>query len=190
MIVNGSLCLAQVENHFPDGIPNHFVLLDSDSTVSIFCNADLLTDIHEVEEPLYLETNGGGYQISTHMGTVKDFGLVWYNPDSIANVLSLAQVRLVRRVTMDTELLPAFCVHHLDGSGATIFAEHESGLYLYDASTVVSNHSKAPIVSYSCLQTVAQNKTKFTTRQVEAADAARKLYRLIGRPGYQRFLQP
>jgi Reverse transcriptase (RNA-dependent DNA polymerase) len=189
--VQVALSLAQVENYFPDGIPAHFVLLDSDSTVSIFCNSDLLVDIHEVDEPLYLETNGGGYQVSTHMGTVPDFGLVWYNPDSIANILSLAQVRRVRRVTMDSAQLPAFQVHKPDGSGATLFVEHESGLYLYDASVPVvpvTNSINASIVSYSCLQTVAENKLKFTARQIESADAARKLYRLMGRPGYQRFL--
>ena len=47
--VQDAFCLAQVENHFPDGIPEHYVLLDSDSTVSIFRNPDLLTDIHEVD---------------------------------------------------------------------------------------------------------------------------------------------
>jgi hypothetical protein len=189
--VQVALCLAQMDNHFPNGIPNHYVLLDSDSTVSIFSNADLLSDIHEVDEPLFLETNGGGYQVSTQRGTLKDFGLVWYNPESIANVLSLAQVRLHCRVTMDTADLPAFHVHKRDGSRSTLFAEHESGLYLYDASTptdTVDNHSNDSVVAYSCLQTVTANKAKFTTRQVKAADAARKLYRLLGRPGYNRFL--
>jgi hypothetical protein len=186
--VQVAFCLAQVENHFPNGIPDHYVLLDSDSTVSIFCNANLLTDIHEVDDPLYLETNGGGYQISTQMGTIKDFGTVWYNPESIANILSLAQVRQARRVTMDTDESPAFHVHKLDGSGSTIFTEHESGLYLHDTSTNVDNNSSKSIIDYSCLQTVAHNKSKFTTRQVDAADAARKLYRLLGRPGYTRFL--
>jgi hypothetical protein len=185
--VQVALCLAQVQNHFPDGIPNHFFLLDSDSTVSIFCNADLLTDIHDVDEPLYLETNGGGYQVSTQMGTIKDFGPVWYNPESIANVLSLAQVRLVRR----TDQLPAFHVHRLDGCGSTIFAKHESGLYLYNASTTpVANSidTKSSIFAYSYLQTVAHNKTKFTARQIDAADSARKLYWFLGRPGHSRFL--
>jgi hypothetical protein len=187
--VQVAFCLAQIENYFPQGIPNHYVLLDSDSTVSIFCNADLLTNIHDVDEPLYLETNGGGYQVSTQMGTVKDFGPVWYNPESIANVLSLAQVRLVRRVTMDTADSPAFHVHKPDGTGVTIFGEHESGLYLYDASAPpVDKHSNDGIIGYSSLQTIAHNKTKFTGRQIEAADAARKLYRLLGRPGHAHFL--
>ena len=187
------LLLAQVENHFPSGIPDHFVLLDSDSTVSIFCNRNLLTDIHDVDEPLHLETNGGGYQVSTQMGTVPNIGKVWFNPDSIANVLSLAQVRRVRRVTLDTAAQAAFHVHKLDGSGTTVFAEHESGLYLHDASITQEagdNGTTNPaIVSYSCLQTVAEIKDLYTKRQVEAADGARKLYRLMGRPGMARFLE-
>jgi hypothetical protein len=91
--------LTQVDNHFPDGIPDHYVLLDSDSTVSIFRNLHLLTNIREVDPPLFLETNGGGNQISTQMGTIPNFGDVWYNPDSIANILSLAHVRKHRRVS-------------------------------------------------------------------------------------------
>ena len=91
--------LAQAQDHFPNGIPDHYVLLDSGSTVSIFCNAAMLTDIHEVDEPLYLKTNGGGEQVSYQMGTVKNLGKVWYNPDSITNILSLSQVCKERRIT-------------------------------------------------------------------------------------------
>jgi hypothetical protein len=74
---------------------------------------------------------------------------------------------------------------------STLFTKHESGLYLFDTNTIdnkLNNHSNESIIAYSCLQTVAHNKSKFTIRQVEAADAARKLYRLLGHPGYTRFL--
>ena len=160
--VQDAFCLAQVENHIPDGIPDHYVLLDSDLTVSSFRNQDLLTDIHKVDKPLYLKTNGGGYQVSNKMGTVKNVGEVWYNPESIANVLSLAQVRRARRVTMDTADQPAFHVHKPDGTGTTVFAEHESGLYLHDTSVPPDNATSPVIVAYSHLQTVAANKKAFT----------------------------
>ena len=120
--------------------------------MSIFRNQDLLTDIHEVDEPLYLETNGGGYQVSNKMGTVKNVGEVWYNPESIANIVSLAQVRRVRHVTMDTADQPAFHVHKPDGTGSTVFAEHESGLYLHDTSVTADNAPWPVVAAYSHLQ--------------------------------------
>jgi hypothetical protein len=56
--------MVQTPIHFPNGIPNHYVLLDSDSSVSIFNNAAMLVDIHDVETPLVLESNGGGHQVT------------------------------------------------------------------------------------------------------------------------------
>jgi hypothetical protein len=61
-------------------------------TVLIFCNSNLLTDIHDAPEPLILETNGGGHQVSNQMGTITNLGTVWYNPESIANILSRHQL--------------------------------------------------------------------------------------------------
>jgi hypothetical protein len=109
-----SYSLAQINDQFLNGIPDHYILLDSDSTISIFCNPHMLTDIHDVDVPLCLETNGGGYQLTYQMGTVTDFGKVWFNPESLANILSLVQVRWVRCVTMDTQAEAAFHVHNSD----------------------------------------------------------------------------
>jgi hypothetical protein len=83
-------------------VTSHFVLLDSDLTISIFCNPDLLTNIWDVDVPLCLEANGGGQQLSYQMGDLAGLGPVRYNPDLIANILSLAEVRRVRHMTMDS----------------------------------------------------------------------------------------
>ena len=127
--------------------------------------------------------------MSTKMGTVGNLGEVWYNPESIANILSLAQVRRVRRVTLDTADQPAFHVHKADGTGSTVFAGHESGLYLHDASGAADNTTSPAVIAYSYLQTVADNKKAVTRRQIESADEARKLYRMMRRPGLDRFLE-
>ncbi len=65
------------------------VLLDSQSTVSIFCNAKFLHNICMSPTKLVVITNGGK-QISTMISDLKNFGPVWYNPESIANILSHA----------------------------------------------------------------------------------------------------
>ena len=140
--------------------------------MSIFHNADLLTDIHEVSKPLYLEADGGRYQVLCHMGAVQNLGKVWFNPESIANILLLAQVRRVHCITMDSAKQPVIHVHKPDGSGSTVFSEHKSGLCLHDVSVQPGNVTSPLIVAYSCLQTVVENKKAFMKCQIEAADEA------------------
>ena len=65
--------------------PN-WMLLDSQSIVILFCNADLLIDIHEVDEELIIHCNAGKL-MTNQMGTLPGYGLVWYAKDKIANIL-------------------------------------------------------------------------------------------------------
>ena len=84
---------------------------------------------------------------------------------------------------MDTAEQAAFHVHKLDSSGSTVFEEHESGLYLHDASVSpaqAGNVTNEVVIAYSCLQTIAENKKAFTKRQVNATDEAHKLYCMMG----------
>jgi hypothetical protein len=72
-------------------------------------------------------------QESKLVGDFPNLGEVWFNDNSIANILSLADVRKVCRVTMDTADEPAMTIHRLDGSTMK-FREHNCGLYVYDPS--------------------------------------------------------
>ena len=109
-------------------IPASWILLDSQSTVSVFKNRRLLSNIRPSTRPLRVHTNGGT-QISTLIGSVTNFGDVWYNAHSLANILSMAEVRKVCRITMDTSVEAAMHVHRQDGTIMT-FKEYTSGLYL------------------------------------------------------------
>ena len=103
-------------------------------------------------------------------------------PHSIANILSLADVRKICRVTLDTSTEPALCVHRLDGS-VMKFVKHDSGLYVYD-TTAAARHrhsSSASVPAHTMVSTVADQKQLFSRRQIAAADVARELYRKIGR---------
>ncbi len=164
-----------------DIIPNTWVLLDSQSTVSVFKNRKLLTNIRNSTSKLRVHTNGGT-QLSTQMGYVRNFGNVWYNPHSLANILSMAEVRKVCRITMDTSVEAAMHVHRKDGT-IMKFEEYRSGLYFFDTQQKQPNNSTSPdYFDYLFLNTVANNKLAYTRREIEGADRARALYRKLGHP--------
>jgi hypothetical protein len=168
------------------GIDPDWILLDSQSTISVFRNPIMLTNIRKSGRILRAITNGG-YQDSDMVGDFPNLGEVWYNSNSIANILSLADVRKVCRVTMDSLVDPSMHVHRLDGS-VMRFVERESGLYVYAPVNAVS----ANVHAYTMVSTVAEHKKMFSPRAIKAADAARALYRRIGRPSeadFQRILR-
>ena len=169
------------------GIDQAWILLDSQSTISVFRNPDMLTNIRPSSHVLRAVTNGG-HQDSDLIGDFPNLGTVWFNPHSIANILSLADVRKICRVTMDTAAEPALIVHRIDGSEMK-FLEHQCGLYVYNPS--VSNASSAQVTAYTMVSTVAEHKKFFSQRDIQSADTARALYCMIGRPSeadFQRIL--
>jgi hypothetical protein len=169
-------------------IPDTWILLDSQSTVSVFKNRRYLSNIKDSHKTLRVHTNGGT-QLSTQVGTVRNFGNVWFNPDSLANILSMAAVRKVCRITMDTSVEAAMHVHRKDGT-IMKFAEYTSGLYYYDVgadSGGFTNDTSKTVDAYLFLNTVAGNKSRYTQREIEGADRARALYRKLGHPSEQEF---
>jgi hypothetical protein len=135
----------------------------------------MLANIRRSTHVIRALTNGG-HQDSDMVGDFPNLGQVWYNRESMANILSLADVRKVCRVTMDSVSEPAIIVHRLDGTTMK-FVEHESGLYVYK-----SNNTNYDVTGYTLISTVAAQKKLFSRREVKAADVARDLYRKIGRP--------
>jgi hypothetical protein len=111
-------------------IPKHWVLLDSQSTTDAYSNPDLLTDIHEVRGSLTIHTQTGK-AVTKLKGTVAGYGEVWFCPDGIANILSLANVAKRMDVTFDSNNGNQFVVTKSDGK-KRIFHQSEHGLYYYD----------------------------------------------------------
>ena len=171
------------QHAIPHAIDPSWLLLDSQSTMSVFTNKSLLTDIRPAPNPIRAITNGGS-QTSSLIGEFHGLGFpctIWYNPESIANILSLAEIRRLCRITMDSSESPSISVHRPDGSTLS-FHEHPSGLYVHSP-----HPSSLPTATYTFLSTVAANKKQFTPRQIQQADAARRLYRMLGRHDEKQF---
>jgi len=93
------------------------------------------------------------------VGEVQNFGTVWYNPQSLANILSLAEVCKKFQVTMDTDVELALCVHRVNKT-IIKFQEYTTGLYYFDALGTEDNVS-GDVIAYSFIATVASNKLHY-----------------------------
>ena len=161
-------------------IPDTWILLDSQSTVDIFRNKNLLKEVKKVDEGRGVRCFcNSGYQDTHEEGTLAGYGKVWYNDSFLANILSFAKVSDKYRITIDTKKEQAFIVHV--GGFRMKFIRSDMGLYYHDTQW---NHSKEESPGVIMIQTVANNMEGFTPREVRGARAAQKLHDIMGRPRY------
>jgi hypothetical protein len=124
----------------------------------------MVNNIWLSNQEICVMTNGG-QQTSTHIADFKNLGEVWFNPNSIANILSLSHVQKVCKVTMDTSVEAALIVHRLDG-GQMKFVEHHDGLYFFDTHLKVSDDNYSSTSAYNLLMTVATTKNRLSNAKL------------------------
>ena len=153
-----------------------WILLDNQSTTTIFCNKDLVSDIRDVDDSMNLYTNGGVLH-TTKKATIPQWGEAWLNEDAITNIFSAAEMAAKHRVTYDSEKEDAYIVHLPNKQ--VKFTKTSSGLYVFKP-----NIKKTGV---QLLNTVAENKSFYTQRQFERAKRARDLYNSLGTPSIGDF---
>jgi hypothetical protein len=158
-------------------IPKSWILLDNQSTVDMFHNEKLLQNIRTIDTYMDIHCNAG--VTSTNMvGDLHGYGTVWYHPNGIANILSLKRVKEKYLVTYNSQEGNAFVVHKNDGTKRT-FQQSERGLFYMDTARTGT----------LLVNTVAQNKAKYTTRDYSRAVLAREIQKKIGRPSTKAFIK-
>jgi hypothetical protein len=111
------------------------ILLDSDSTDTVFCNPKYVTNIRDSDKSLSISTNGGLIN-SNQKCDIPHIPDVWYNEDSITNIISLAEINKQFRVPYNLEQELALLVHT---PGKIVkFKQWPNGLYAMDPNDKAS----------------------------------------------------
>ena len=118
--------------------------------MDLFCNAKLLKNIRRSNARMNIRCNAGQRTV-TMVGDLPGYGTVWYDPKSIANILSLKRVTEKYHVAFDSENGGSFIVTKPDGTMFE-FKQSPGGLYFLDMDT------KGTIM----VNTVAENKGNYT----------------------------
>jgi hypothetical protein len=152
------------------------ILLDSQSTMLLFCNSKLISNKRKSDQLLKLHSNGGTMMIN-HIADIGEGQSVWFSKKAITNILSLKHVKktypMLYECADDT-----FTIHReVYGLGNMIFKMHKSGLHYH--------HPRGE--DFSFITTVEGNKIPFTKRQIESAEKAQSLYASLSYPSVKDF---
>ena len=157
-------------------IPKTWILLDSQSTVDIFCNPQLLKKIRRTPEGMRVHCNAGSH-LTNLVGDLPGHGTVWYDPKAIANILSLRQVQDHYHITYDSSH-QKFIITKPSGKEFT-FHESEGGLHYLDTTHQQGQQRQGHVFA---VNTVKENKKNFTNNDYLWAVRARELQVTVGCP--------
>jgi hypothetical protein len=79
----------------------NWVLLDTGSTVNVFCNLNMVKNIKKVEKSLLIHTNAGIFEAEYTAEFPWTNMKVWFDPNSVTNVLSMGMLQEKYQVWYD-----------------------------------------------------------------------------------------
>jgi hypothetical protein len=168
------ICAADEAGGRNGRLSKDWILLDNQSNVDVFMNPGLLTNVRTTEDTLTIHTTAGTATTNVK-GDLEGYGEVWVHTDGIANIISFSNAEERFRIEYD-QAERAFKLHKPDGS-ARVFSR-KAGLYVSEAYT-----------GTVLVDTVAENKSKYSAADYRKAELARKLQVAMGRPSTRALMR-
>ena len=159
------------------------ILIDTGSNCSVFNNIEMLEGVRRSKHKLKAFTNGGSQELE-YRGFLPGFFEVWYNPESMIDILSFDEVSRKFRITMDTGEENTIKVHIDEEHGKVLrFKSIEAGIYILDAN------DNELVTHYSYLNVDNNEAINYNSRrEIAKAEEARKLYTHSNMPGQNKFI--
>lgn len=167
-------------------LSNDDVVFDNGSTVHLFKNGKLLTDIGQSKRPIVVngvQANATGVRVDKE-GKLGDIGRVYYSRNATANILSMSTlIDSGANITYDqhenkfsvqpkgSETTYCFSRRNVPGSGNKFF--------------VCNMRDMMAPPSRALMTTVTENLAKYTKREVMGAKRARELLARLGYPSVE-----
>eukprot|EP00978_Attheya_sp_CCMP212_P006328 scaffold14327_cov33-Attheya_sp.AAC.1 len=116
-----------------------WILLDNESSTTIFCNENYVSNIRESTTIMDLRTNGGSLQ-SHKECDIPELGMKsWYNKNAVTNILSFAEVADKFRITYDNQSGEDLFTVHVTAEKKIVFERAYNNLYFYKPEKDILN---------------------------------------------------
>ena len=167
---------------------DEYVILDSASTFSLFKSHDKVVNLRKAPGSMVMMTNAGSKTLDM-AADVPGFGPVWFDKEAVANILGLADLTKTHRIVYDSDLGDAFHATHRTSGEKCVFTRSPEGLYVTTFSKGYIEFCKKQNsdLGQQHLETVKNNASGYSSRELHRARRARELYHILSTPSLDSF---
>ena len=147
------------------------MVLDSGSSIDLFCNEEWLQDIKDLQDPHEVNTNAGGFKVKQE-GELPNYGRLPLDKEAMTNILSVGVMSDKYRITMDTAKENAFFVHTHTQEDCQVCQEPSLPLHTYTKQNAKRKDSncRSAQESHVCAVSGGEQDVSYSTRNQKGQD--------------------